>query len=121
MPSARFSHGSWSGSRSPPAAAHLLADILAKGRTGWEGTHPEMNTLVRLGKVVPLEDGIFYMKETYDGIAAEILAGRKSGDRFSVPEAKERTGLSRKFTLPLLNRMEKDGLLRREQDARVVR
>jgi selenocysteine-specific elongation factor len=105
----------------PPAATRLLADILAKGRTGWEGTHPEMNTLVRLGKVVPLEDGIFYAKETYDGIAAEILAGRKSGDRFSVPEAKDRTGLSRKFTLPLLNRMEKDGLLRREQDARVVR
>jgi selenocysteine-specific elongation factor len=60
-------------------------------------------------------------KETCDAIAAEILAGRKSGDRFSVPEAKERTGLSRKFTLRLLNRMEKDDLLRREQDARVVR
>ncbi len=109
------------GAALPPAAARLLADILAKGRTGWEGSHPEMNTLVRLGKVVPLEDGIFYAKETYDVIASEILAGRKSGDRFSVPEAKERTGLSRKFTLPLLNRMEKDGFLRREQDARVVK
>ena len=108
------------GAALPPAAARLLADILAKGRMGWEGSHPEMNTLVRLGKVVPLEDGIFYAKETYDAIAAEILAGRKNGDRFTVPEAKERTRLSRKFTLPLLNRMEKDGLLRREQDARVV-
>jgi selenocysteine-specific elongation factor len=109
------------GAELPPATARLLADILAKGRTGWEGSHPELNTLVRLGKVVPLEDGIFYAKETYERIAAEILAGRTSGDRFSVPEAKERTGLSRKYTLPLLNRMEKDGLLRREQDARVVR
>ncbi len=70
---------------------------------------------------MPLEDGIFYAKETYDLLAGELLAGRTSGDRFSVPEAKERTGLSRKYTLPLLNRMEKDGLLRREQDARVVR
>jgi len=105
----------------PPAAARLLADILAKGRTGWEGQHPELNTLVRLGRVVPLEDGIFYARETYERIATEILAGRTSGDRFSVPEAKERTGLSRKYTLPLLNRMEKDGLLHREQDARVVK
>jgi selenocysteine-specific elongation factor len=103
------------------AAARLLAEILGRGRTGWEGTHPEMNTLVRLGRAVPLGDGIFYAKETYDRLAGEILAGRTSGDRFSVPEAKERTGLSRKYTLPLLNRMEKDGLLRREQDARVVR
>jgi selenocysteine-specific elongation factor len=109
------------GAALPPAAARLLAGILAKGRTGWEGPHPELNTLVRLGKVVPMEDGIFYAKETYEGLAAQVLAGRKSGDRFSVPEAKERTGLSRKYTLPLLNRMEKDGLLRREQDARVVR
>jgi selenocysteine-specific elongation factor len=109
------------GAALPPAAARLLAEILAKGRTGWEGTHPELNTLVRLGRVVPLEDGIFYAKETYDLLAGELLAGRARGDRFSVPEAKERTGLSRKYTLPLLNRMEKDGLLRREQDARVVR
>jgi len=109
------------GAALPPAAARLLADILAKGRAGWEGSHPEMNTLVRLGRVVPMEDGIFYAKETYDLLAGELLAGRTAGDRFSVPEAKERTGLSRKYTLPLLNRMEKDGLLRREQDARVVR
>ena len=109
------------GAALPPAAARLLTDILAKGRTGWQGSHPELNTLVRLGRVVPLEDGIFYAKETYDLLAGELLAGRARGDRFSVPEAKERTGLSRKYTLPLLNRMEKDGLLRREQDARVVR
>lgn len=70
--------------------------------------------------VVPLEGGIFYAKETYDGIASEILAGRKPGDTFSIPEAKERTGLSRKYMLPLLNRLEKDGRLKREGDARVV-
>jgi selenocysteine-specific elongation factor len=109
------------GAALPPAAAGLLADILAKGRTGWEGSHPELNTLVRLGRVVPLEDGIFYAKETYDLLAGELLDGRKAGDRFTVPEAKERTGLSRKYTLPILNRMEKDGLLKREQDARVMR
>ncbi|MCX5730932.1 MAG: SelB C-terminal domain-containing protein, partial [Deltaproteobacteria bacterium] len=114
-----FAHGA-EAAELPPATARLLTDILAKGRTGWEGTHPEMNTLVRLGRVIPLGDGIFYAKETYDLLAGELLAGRTSGDRFTVPEAKERTGLSRKYTLPLLNRMEKDGLLRRERDARVV-
>ncbi|MCX7037718.1 MAG: SelB C-terminal domain-containing protein [Spirochaetes bacterium] len=67
-----------------------------------------------------MEDGIFYAKETYDALSAEILAGRKAGERFSIPEAKQRTGLSRKYMLPLLNRMEKDGLLWRDGDARVV-
>jgi selenocysteine-specific elongation factor len=104
----------------PPAARKLLTQILAGGRTGFQGPSPELNTLVRLGLVVPLEDGIFYAKETYDALGAEILAGRKAGDRFSIPEAKQRTSLSRKYMLPLLNRMEKDGLLRRDGDARVV-
>ena len=64
------------GAALPPVAARLLADILAKGRTGWEGSPPEINTLVRLGRVVPLEDGIFYAKETYDLLARELLAYR---------------------------------------------
>ncbi len=104
----------------PPAAQKLLDRILAGGRTGFEGSDPEMHTLVRLGRVVPLEGGIFYAKETYDSLGAAILSGRKKGERFSIPEAKERTGLSRKYMLPLLNRMEKDGLLKRDGDVRVV-
>jgi selenocysteine-specific elongation factor len=106
--------------RLPPAARKLLAEILGCERAGYQGGHAELSTLVRLGLVVPLEGGIFYARETYDSIASEILAGRKPGDRFSIPEAKERTGLSRKYMLPLLNRLEKDGRLRREDDARVV-
>jgi hypothetical protein len=82
------------GAALPPAAARLLADRVTKGRTGREGPHPEMNALLRPGKVVPFGDEIFYTKETCDAIAAEILAGRKRGDRFSVPEARERTGLA---------------------------
>jgi selenocysteine-specific elongation factor len=112
--------GDAAGQKLPPAARRLLDRILAGGKTGFEGSDPEMHTLVRLGRVVPLEAGIFYAKETYDGLAAQVLAGRPKGERFSIPEAKERTGLSRKYMLPLLNRMEKDGLLRRDGDVRVV-
>jgi selenocysteine-specific elongation factor len=40
-------------------------------------------------------------------------------DRISVPEAKDATGLSRKYILPLLNRIESDGLIRRVGDFRI--
>jgi selenocysteine-specific elongation factor len=46
--------------------------------------------------------------------------GANRVERFSIPEANERTGLSRKFMIPLLNRMEGDGLLKRDGDARAV-
>jgi selenocysteine-specific elongation factor len=110
-----------------PLARRLMTDIDAAGpagfestRTGIEGAQKELKTLIRLGMVVPLEGGICYGRSTYDGLSAAVLQGRSAGDRFSIPEAKERTGLSRKYMIPLLNRMEKDGVLKRDGDVRVV-
>jgi selenocysteine-specific elongation factor len=105
----------------------LVAEIEDAGRAGFEpgksgvaGVRKELNALIRLDLVVPLEGDIFYGRRAYDALAAEILRGRTAGERFSIPEAKERTGLSRKFMIPLLNRMEKDGMLRRDGDVRVA-
>jgi selenocysteine-specific elongation factor len=110
-----------------PGARMLLSSIEGNGRAAFEasragipGTQKDLSTLVRLGLVVPLEGGLFYSRATYDAINAEVLAHRRQGDRFTIPEAKDRTRLSRKFMIPLLNRMEKDGLLRRDGDARIV-
>lgn len=71
-------------------------------------------------RAVPLDGGIFLSRSAYDLCVSEVLRGRKPGDRFQVPEAKERTGMSRKYILPLLNRMESDGLVKRSGDERVV-
>jgi selenocysteine-specific elongation factor len=110
-----------------PVARKLQADIEALGKAGFDSTHTgieggqkELKTLIRLGVVVPLEGGICYARSVYDALAKSVLAARSKGDRFSIPEAKERTGLSRKYMIPLLNRMEKDGLLKRYGDVRVV-
>jgi selenocysteine-specific elongation factor len=56
----------------------------------------------------------------YHRLVDSILAGKKPGDRFGVPEAKAATGYSRKYALPFLNRMERDGWLKRDGDDRVV-
>ncbi|HSW49685.1 MAG TPA: selenocysteine-specific translation elongation factor [Bryobacteraceae bacterium] len=49
----------------------------------------------------------------------EMLAGRK-GQRFSVPDFKEWTGVSRKYAIPLLEFLDRERLTRREGDQRVV-
>jgi selenocysteine-specific elongation factor len=49
------------------------------------------------------------------------LAGRSVGELLELSQAKEASGLSRKYLIPLLNRMEADGYLKREGDARRVR
>jgi selenocysteine-specific elongation factor len=84
------------------------------------GARKELRNLVRIEKVVPLEGEIYFSRERFDEITGKILSDKKTGDVFSIPEAKERTGLSRRYMIPVLNKMEEKKLVRREGDARVV-
>jgi selenocysteine-specific elongation factor len=49
----------------------------------------------------------------------ELLAARK-GERFSVGDFKEWTGVSRKYAIPLLELLDRERVTRRDGDARVV-
>lgn len=84
------------------------------------GARKELRNLVRIEKIVPLEGEIYFSRERFDEITERILSGRKAGDVFSISEAKERTGLSRRYMIPLLNKMEEKRMVRRDGDSRVV-
>jgi transcriptional regulator with XRE-family HTH domain len=107
--------------------SEALARLTSAGKSGLEPgkSTPQIDArvlraLCSFGEAVPLDGGIYFAKSTFDECAQAILRGRKTGDRFGVPEAKERSGLSRKYILPLLNRMESKGLVKRLGDERVV-
>ncbi len=110
-----------------PFGRKLLAELRAAGPTGLEprrmgigGAAQELRTLARSGLAVPLQGEIFLAAEVYAELAARVLEGRAAGDSFPIGEAKERSGLSRKYLIPLLNRMETDGWVRRRGDLREV-
>jgi selenocysteine-specific elongation factor len=84
------------------------------------GARKELRNLVRIEKVVPLEGEIYFSRERFDEITEKILRGRKAGDVFSIPEAKERTGLSRRYMIPVLIKMEEMHQVRRDGDTRIV-
>lgn len=84
------------------------------------GARKELRNLVRIEKVVPLEGEIYFAREHFDEMVETILRGRSPGDVFSIPEAKERVALSRRYMIPLLNKMEEKRLVRRDGDNRVV-
>ena len=111
----------------PPKARALLDAVRRTGKNGWEpdkapGPAPreEIRFLCRTGLIVSLGGEIFYSAETYRGLLAALLRGKNPGVRFSIPEAKENLGLSRKYMIPLLNRLEQDGWVKRAGDERVV-
>ncbi|PSW17987.1 selenocysteine-specific translation elongation factor, partial [Photobacterium swingsii] len=103
--------------------------MVAAGKQGYEadkekipGAQKELRNLVRLGFAVPMEGKIFYEKSLYEELIQDLLAGRNENERFTIAEARERTGLSRKYLIPVLNRLEADGWIKRvENDRQVLR
>ncbi len=75
--------------------------------------------LVKLDLLVSLDAKIMYHRRVYEEMTGTILSLFEKKDKITVPEAKDAVGLSRKYILPLLNRIERDGLIKRLGDFRV--
>ncbi|MDO6542149.1 selenocysteine-specific translation elongation factor [Photobacterium sanguinicancri] len=112
-----------------PIAKQILTKMNQAGKQGYEaekekipGAQKELRNLVRLGFAVPLEGKIYYEKNLYMQLVTEMIEGLVLDARFTISDAKDRTGLSRKYMIPLLNRMEHDGWIKRiENDRQVIK
>lgn len=112
------------------AAARVLAAAGARGvdiapavpgsRAGAPFGARELAPLCDQGIAVPLDRTLFLHRDAYAALLRLTLAGLQPGDTLTVGDAKARTGFSRKFVLPFLNRLERDGYVRRAGDLRLV-
>lgn len=84
------------------------------------GAQKELRNLARLGIAVSLDGNLFYDQETYRNLKRDLLKGFSTGDRFSIPQGKDKIGLTRKYMIPLLNKLETEGFVKRDGDFRVV-
>lgn len=75
--------------------------------------------LVKAGKAVLLEGDILYHRDVYDRLSSDILSLLEGKEKITIADAKAKVPLSRKYLIPLLDRMEKDGMLKRYGDYRV--
>ena len=110
-----------------PFGKKLLHDLREAGKTGLvparlsiAGAQKEYRNLSRLGLAVSLDGTIYLSLEAYRALARDILVDRSTGDTIAIADARNATGLSRKYLIPILNRMESDGYVRREGDLRIV-
>jgi selenocysteine-specific elongation factor len=63
------------------------------------------------------EELVFHASATQ---SLRALLAPKKGQRFSVPEFKDWTGVSRKYAIPLLEYLDRERITRRDGDVRVV-
>jgi selenocysteine-specific elongation factor len=111
----------------PPSARALLLAIEKAGTRGFERPEPaqagfgkDFDLLNRAGLVVALDAKLSLSRRAYGELVDRLISDRIPGSFFSVPEAKAATNLSRKWVLPFLNRMERDGWVKREGEHRKV-
>ncbi len=104
----------------------ILSDVLKNGKMGIELDRAEndqmkkgIKELIKLDFLVSLDGNIIYHRSIYEEMKNDIMKALEKSDRLSMPDAKEAAGVSRKFIIPLLNRIERDGLIKRIGDFRM--
>ena len=72
-------------------------------------------------RVVRATDGVIFLKSAYDEMAERVVELGKTKSKISLGEVREMFGTSRKYTLALLEHMDRLQITRRVGDDRVLR
>ncbi len=70
--------------------------------------------------ITALDENIYFDMGVYLALVKAVIADHQPHDRISMTDIKDRTELSRKYSIPLANRMEKDGWVKRDNDERII-
>jgi len=81
----------------------------------------QLRALTREGYLIVLDGTLVYTMDGYREMVAKVLLDKPKGTLFSIADAKIHLPLSRKYIIPLLNRMEEEKLVERRGDMRLVR
>jgi len=104
----------------------VLDQVMEKGSAGIEldkvsddRVKKDIKDLIKLGFLVSLDGNIIYHSHVYENLKKSVMKLFLTHDKITVPEAKDAADLSRKYILPLLNRIENEGLIKRLGDFRI--
>lgn len=98
----------------PPAPAEVLSQIRADAKTA----RGLLEVLVKDRRLVRVREDLIFHADAIAQIR-KLLSAQK-GRKFSVPDFKSWTGVSRKYAIPLLEYLDRERVTRREGDSRVV-
>jgi selenocysteine-specific elongation factor len=86
-----------------------------------EMTDPEIvNALIEQGTLIKLNDGVLFLRETYDDAVSRLVTFLREHDGMSVAQARDMLGATRRYILPLLEQLDALRITRRVGDERVL-
>jgi selenocysteine-specific elongation factor len=77
--------------------------------------------LLERGDVIQLNEDVFFLRETYDGMVERVKQELANRGKLTVAEVRDLFGASRKYALALMERLDKLGVTTRVGDERVLR
>jgi selenocysteine-specific elongation factor len=77
-----------------------------------------LQLLLRDKRLTRVSEDLVFHQRAIDGLRLQLSA--RKGQRFSVTDFKEWTGVSRKYAIPLLEWLDRERVTRRDGDARLV-
>ncbi len=104
--------------RAAGLAVPSTPEVLAKSGVEAARARSLLQVLLRNRKLMRVGEDLVFHAAAIESLK-QMLAAKK-GQRFSVPEFKEWTGVSRKYAIPLLEFLDRERVTRREGDARIV-
>ena len=99
-------------------APPMLADVLEHTSLDTQKSRTLLENLVQSRRLVRISHDLLFHADVIAHIRELLL--KQKGRRFSVPEFKEWTQISRKYAIPLLEYLDSQRITRREGNSRIV-
>ena len=97
----------------PPDEKKLLSQIT--------GGKEIINFLIREGKIIKLNEGILLKKDNYDMMKNKLIHFLKITGSVSISQVRTLLGLSRKYIIPLLTKMDEENITKRQGNNRILK
>ncbi len=97
----------------PPDEKKLLSQIT--------GSKEIINFLIREEIIIKLNEGILLKKDNYDMMKNKLIHFLKITGSVSISQVRTLLGLSRKYIIPLLTRMDEENITQRQGNNRVLK
>ncbi|HAJ33362.1 MAG TPA: selenocysteine-specific translation elongation factor [Candidatus Atribacteria bacterium] len=97
----------------PPNEKTLISQIA--------GGKEIINFLIQEGEIVKLSDGILLESNNYDIMKNKLIDFLKINGSISIAQVRELLGISRKYIIPLLNKMDEEKITQRKENIRILK
>jgi len=100
-------------STNPPNEKILISQIT--------GGKEIIDFLIQEGKIIKLIDGILLESKNYDIMKNKLIDFLKINGSISIGQVRELLGISRKYIIPLLNKMDEEKITQRKENVRILK